>query len=62
MKQLKDLLFGVQIEAIQGNTSLKINALQFDSRKIESGDLFVAVSGFELNGHSFETKVKQVLK
>ena len=53
MKQLKDLLFGVQIEAIQGNTSLKINALQFDSRKIQPGDLFVAVSGFELNGHEF---------
>ena len=53
MKQLKDLLFGVQIEAIQGSTSLKINTLQFDSRKIQPGDLFVAVSGFELNGHEF---------
>ena len=56
MKQLKDILFGVQIEAIQGSTAQTINALQFDSRQVGEGDLFVAVKGEQADGHNFIEK------
>jgi len=56
MKQLKDILFGVQIEAIQGSTAQTINAIQFDSRKVGEGDLFVAVKGEQADGHNFIEK------
>ena len=56
MKQLKDILFGVQIEAIQGSTALTINTIQFDSRKVGEGDLFVAVKGEQADGHNFIEK------
>ena len=56
MKQLKDILFGVQIEAIQGSTAQTINTIQFDSRKVGKGDLFVAVKGEQADGHNFIEK------
>ena len=56
MKQLKDILFGVQIEAIQGSTAQIINAIQFDSRQVGEGDLFVAVKGEQADGHNFIEK------
>ena len=56
MKQLKDILFGVQIEAIQGSTVQTINAIQFDSRQVGEGDLFVAVKGEQADGHDFIEK------
>ena len=56
MKQLKDILFGVQIEAIQGSTAQTINAIQFDSRQVGEGDLFVAVKGEQADGHDFIEK------
>ena len=56
MKQLKDILFGVQIEAIQGSTAQTINAIQFDSRQVSGGDLFVAVKGEQVDGHNFIEK------
>ena len=56
MKQLKDILFGVQIEAIQGSTAKTINAIQFDSRQVGEADLFVAVKGEQVDGHDFIEK------
>ena len=56
MKQLKDILFGVQIEAIQGSTAQTIKAIQFDSRQVDEGDLFVAVKGEQADGHNFIEK------
>ena len=56
MKQLKDILFGVQIEAIQGSTAQTINTIQFDSRQVGEGDLFVAVKGKQADGHDFIEK------
>ena len=56
MKQLKDLLFGVQIEAIQGRTDVEIKQIAFDSRGIKSGDLFVAIQGDSVDGHRYIDK------
>lgn len=56
MKQLKELLFGVQIEAIQGSTTTVVEAIAFDSRAICPGDLFVAIKGDVVDGHEYIEK------
>ena len=53
---LKDILYKVTINAVVGSTSVSINAVNFDSRKVSENDLFVAVSGANVDGHSFIDK------
>ncbi|WP_339655608.1 UDP-N-acetylmuramoyl-L-alanyl-D-glutamate--2,6-diaminopimelate ligase, partial [uncultured Salegentibacter sp.] len=53
MRVLKDILYKVQIDAVVGNTSVTINKLQFDSRKVELNDAFVAIRGSISDGHNF---------
>ncbi|SHG05429.1 UDP-N-acetylmuramoylalanyl-D-glutamate--2,6-diaminopimelate ligase [Salegentibacter echinorum] len=53
MKVFKDILYRVQIEAVVGSTSVSINKLQFDSRKVELNDAFVAIRGSISDGHKF---------
>jgi UDP-N-acetylmuramoyl-L-alanyl-D-glutamate--2,6-diaminopimelate ligase len=53
MIQLKDVLFGVSIKAVSGSTAIAVRELCFDSRKIGAGDVFVAISGTEADGHRF---------
>ena len=56
MKSLKDILYKVNIESVAGITDLQINAIQFDSRKIVTNDIFVAIRGTVSNGHDFIEK------
>ena len=56
MKQLKDLLVGVQIEATQGRTDVELKQIAFDSRVIKFGDLFVAIRGNSVDGHHYIDK------
>ncbi|MCG9791389.1 UDP-N-acetylmuramoyl-L-alanyl-D-glutamate--2,6-diaminopimelate ligase [Flavobacterium algicola] len=53
---LKDILYKVAIESITGSTDIAINKLEFDSRKLEANDLFVAIRGTVSNGHDFISK------
>jgi len=53
LKVVKDILYKVRINAVQGNTEVFINSIQFDSRKIQSDDLFVAQKGLIFDGHKF---------
>jgi len=50
---LKDILYKVSIEAVKGSTSVTVNKIEFDSRKIELNDVFVAIKGSVSNGHDF---------
>ncbi|MDO5970801.1 UDP-N-acetylmuramoyl-L-alanyl-D-glutamate--2,6-diaminopimelate ligase [Flavivirga aquimarina] len=50
---LKDILYKVTINAVVGSTNIDIGAIDFDSRNIIKGDLFVAISGHVANGHHF---------
>ncbi len=60
MKVLKDILYRVSMEAVVGNTSVHINAIQFASRKVEFNDVFVAVKGTLSDGHEYiSTAVNQ---
>lgn len=53
MKNLKDLLYRVAIEAVNGSTEIEVNQIAFDSRAIGSNDVFVAIRGTLSDGHQF---------
>ena len=56
MITLKDILYKVNIEAVKGSTEATINKIEFDSRKVELNDVFVAIRGTISNGHDFIEK------
>lgn len=56
MKILKDILYAVAVESVIGSTEVPVNAIEFDSRKMASGALFVAQTGLEFDGHNFIDK------
>ncbi len=41
------------MEAVAGSTAVSINTIQFDSRKVEFNDVYVAVKGTLTDGHKF---------
>jgi UDP-N-acetylmuramoyl-L-alanyl-D-glutamate--2,6-diaminopimelate ligase len=53
---LKDILYKVAIEVVKGSTDVAINKIEFDSRKIQENDVFVAIRGTVSNGHDFIEK------
>lgn len=50
---LKDILYKVTINTVVGGTDIGIDAIDFDSRKIGDGHLFVAIRGNIVDGHHF---------
>lgn len=52
MKTLKDLLPSNVVEAV-GSLDVEISGIAFDSRKVKKGDLFVALSGHNIDGCAF---------
>lgn len=53
MKLLKDILYGVSVEAVVGSTATEIEQIEFDSRRVGEGSLFVAQRGLNFDGHEF---------
>lgn len=51
-RNLADIIKGIELE-ILGNSHQDISGIQLDSRKVESGNLFVAVKGTQSDGHVF---------
>ncbi|MEM9647709.1 MAG: UDP-N-acetylmuramoyl-L-alanyl-D-glutamate--2,6-diaminopimelate ligase [Bacteroidota bacterium] len=56
MNLLKDILFGVSLSAVSGDTNVMINHIHFDSRNVQMDDVFVAVRGTLTDGHKFIQK------
>jgi len=53
MMSLKDILYKVTLNAVVGDTAVSIGDIDFDSRNISKGDVFVAISGAVSDGHDF---------
>ncbi len=60
MAILKDILYQVSLEQVVGTTELDIAAIEFDSRKVATQTLFVAVKGTISDGHQFIGKAIQL--
>ena len=60
MKVLKDILYKVAIESVTGSTEIAIHKINFDSRKIEENDVFVAIRGSLSDGHDYISKAIQL--
>ena len=57
---LKDILYKVTLNTVVGTTNVGVSAIDFDSRNIKSGYVFVAVKGTVSDGHQYiETAIKQ---
>lgn len=56
MKNLKDILYKVAVEAVIGSTEMDVETVEFDSRKVILGALFVAQKGLIFDGHKFIDK------
>jgi UDP-N-acetylmuramoyl-L-alanyl-D-glutamate--2,6-diaminopimelate ligase len=56
MMNLTDILKKLKFELVAGEPSVKIENIHFDSRKVTSGDVFVAVAGTHADGHQFIQK------
>jgi len=50
---LDDILQNVILQKVIGETEISISSIQFDSRKVESGSVFVATRGTASDGHQF---------
>ncbi len=60
MIQLKDILYKVTINKVIGNTSVAINNIEFDSRKVKLNDVFVAIKGTVSDGHDYIEKISNL--
>ncbi|WP_394775262.1 UDP-N-acetylmuramoyl-L-alanyl-D-glutamate--2,6-diaminopimelate ligase [Flavobacterium sp.] len=60
MKVLKDILYKVAIESVTGSTEIDIHKIDFDSRKIEANDVFIAIRGSLSDGHDYIEKAIQL--
>lgn len=53
MRRLRELLEGLPLNATNGDLNVPINGITADTRKLNPGDLFVAVRGQQFDGHDF---------
>ncbi|MEZ4937196.1 MAG: UDP-N-acetylmuramoyl-L-alanyl-D-glutamate--2,6-diaminopimelate ligase [Crocinitomicaceae bacterium] len=56
MNALTDILYKVPIRETVGDMDQSVRSIQFDSRKVEKGDCFVAVVGATVDGHEYMQK------
>jgi len=54
--KLSQLLQNLSVHDVRGSTDLEIGEIRFDSRAVQTGDVFVAVRGATADGHQFIDK------
>ena len=60
MKNLKDILLNIEVLEIKGNSEITIGNIKFDSRAVDSESIFVAVRGFNVDGHDYINKAVEL--
>lgn len=51
--KLEELLNGINVIEMKGNSTQEISGIHIDSRKVEAGHLFIAVKGTQTDGHAY---------
>ncbi|MHC1720977.1 MAG: UDP-N-acetylmuramoyl-L-alanyl-D-glutamate--2,6-diaminopimelate ligase [Clostridiaceae bacterium] len=51
--KLSKILEGLKYELLQGELDIEVSKLEYDSRKIESGDAFLCIKGYQTDGHKY---------
>ncbi len=49
--ELKSVLSGLENLKVKGSLDISISSVKNDSRAVQEGDMFVAIKGFDINGH-----------
>ena len=57
--QLRSVLKDIDHKLISGDPDKEITSVEFDSRKVTEGSLFVCVKGFTVDGHAFAGKAAE---
>lgn len=57
--KLKDLLLGADVVELHADGELEITGVSYDSRKTQKGDVFVAISGYAMDGHAYIGKAAE---
>ncbi|WP_411679199.1 UDP-N-acetylmuramoyl-L-alanyl-D-glutamate--2,6-diaminopimelate ligase [Clostridium thailandense] len=50
---LKQILKGINYKVLKGNDDLEIREIQYDSRAVKDGDLFICIEGYATDGHKY---------
>lgn len=53
MIQIDDILKGIDVISVRGNSDASVSGIEFDSRNVRQGSLFVAVRGGKTDGHDY---------
>lgn len=56
MKELKDILKNIKTLDISGGKTTRVLSVEFDSRKVKNGSVFVAIKGVAVDGHLYISK------
>ena len=57
--RLEYVLKNIETMSIRGTKNVEIKGVEYDSRNIKKGDLFVCINGYNVNGHKFIESAKQ---
>ena len=49
--KIEEVLKGIETISVSGAKDIVISGVDFDSRKVKNGSLFVAVKGYKSDGH-----------
>lgn len=55
MMKIEKILNGIDVVSLSGEKNMIISSIEFDSRNVTKGSLFVAVKGYKSDGHDFIT-------
>ena len=51
--ELTNILSGLEDLKVKGSLNIEVSKIESNSQKIEPGDMFVAIEGFDQDGHKY---------
>ena len=57
--KLTELIKGIPVRSLSGNTGVEVTGVSYDSRKTRPGDLFVCIPGTKDDGHKYVAQARE---